>query len=349
MFPALSQAKASDSRRGQNFLRACYALAQSRAFEADATEFVPKDDTVVRLIIERATTMPGSTTGSGWADTLVSTSLRGFLSSLEQYSAGARLIAQAVPATFNGVGVANYPVRVGRVTPAWVNEMDAIPVVSSEFANVVIGPARKMSHIVVWSRELGKRSDARSVFAQMLREDVGAGIDAGFFSDTAGTTAAPAGLLYGVDALTASSVSGALAATEDLALLAETVSTGGSGSVLYVMAPQRLARLRVIAPEVVRTNDIAASAVIPPARVIAVDPRSILVGVDPAPDISASQHAAIHMSDEPLEIGSDSHVTAAPVRSLWQTGSTAFRVIYELDFVPRRTGAVAFVDNAYWA
>jgi len=72
--------------------------------------------------------------------------------------------------------------------------------VEGGFANVTIGPAKKMSHIIVWSDEVAKRSDARNIFERMLREDVAAGIDSAFFATTAGSTASHVGLLYGLSA-----------------------------------------------------------------------------------------------------------------------------------------------------
>jgi hypothetical protein len=40
--------------------------------------------------------------------------------------------------------------------------------------------------------------------------------------------------------------------------------------------------------------------------------------------------------------------TADPVRALYQTVCVAVRMIVEIGFVPRRDGAVAFIDNPGW-
>jgi hypothetical protein len=203
--------------------------------------------------------------------------------------------------------------------------------------------------MLVWSRELGKRSDARRIFERMLREDVAAGLDAAFFATTAGSAAAHVGLLNGVTAGTGFSGGDREAVTQDLTTLAVAVAAGGSGDVTFVMNPTRVARLRILDPVLASSLDIAASASVPADRVIAAEAAGLLVSVDPAPDIMASNVGTIHMSDAPLEIVSGTGPTTAdPVRELWSTASTALRVLHDLAFAKRRTGCVAYTDGCSW-
>jgi hypothetical protein len=337
-------------RRPNPFARACFAQAMARVHHADAEQFLTKDEGVALRIVQRANVSPGSTTTSGWGAELQRDAFRNFLIELSPYSGAARLIALAIQAATKPVDETNYPVRAnGPTVPAWVGELDAIPVHSDTFSLVSIGPAKKMGHIISWSRELGKRSDAERIFDRMLREDVSAGLDSAFFATSAGSSTAPAGLLNGVSAISPTGNSGEDGIRSDLGQLAESVATGGSGNVTFVMAPEKLARLRIQAPTVAANTDIAPSAAVPTDRVIAVDPLSLLVAVDEAPEIMKAEEATLHMSNIPLEIVSDTGPTTAdPVRSLWQTASAALRVIHELDFVKRRTGAVAFSDGVAW-
>jgi hypothetical protein len=338
-----------DRAKSAAFVQACFALAQGHTQNRDPLDYLPKGDHPAKGIVQRAIAEPGNSTDAGFAAEVVGGALRAFLIDLQQYSGAARLIAQAVPATLTGFDEAHYPVRTGgRKIPTWVAELDAIPVVSGSFADVVIGPARKMSHIIVWSREVARRPDAGAIFAQMLREDVGAGIDGAFFAATAATDSAPAGLLYDLTSQTPSGRSGDAGVRSDLGALAETVAAGGSGACTFIMAPERLARLRIEAPEVAQTADIVPSAAVPAGRIIAVDGPSLLVAVDPAPDIYASEHACIHMSDDPGPIVPEGGPASDPIRSLWQTGSVAMRVMHDIDFKTRRSGAVAFTDGASW-
>lgn len=337
------------STRPNAFVRACYAIAQSRVNNAEPESFVRKDDVATRQVLERADATIGKTTTAGWGAELLQDAFPGFLRDLAPYSVAARLIAQAVPARVGAYDEYKYPVRsTGPTAPGWVGEGDAIPVRSNTFALVTIGPARKMAHIFSWSRELGKRSDAETIFAQMLREDVAAGLDAAFLATSAGSTSAPAGLLYGLTAGTGYGGGDREAIEADLISLSDAVSAAGSGNVTFIMAPARLGRLRIKAPELLAAIDVAPSAAVPASRIVAADAASLLVAVDAEPEIYKTEAGTLHMSDSPAEIVAANGTVADPVRELWQTATAAVRVIHEIDFKTRRTGAVAYLDGATW-
>jgi len=338
-------------RRAHGFARAVFAVAQARVNHAKVEQYLHKTrDEDALQILHRANAAPGATTTVGFGAELQRDAFRDFLIGLGPYSGAARLIAQAVRAQTNPVDETKYPVRATTPTvPGWVAENSPIPVRSIDFDMITIGPAKKMAHVLAWSRELSKRSDADAIFQQMLKEDVAAGIDAAFFATTAGSAVQPAGLLNGVAALPASGASGKLALTEDLTALASAVATGGSGTVTFIMAPERLAMARIIAPELAANADLAASAAVPTTRVIAVDGPSLLIAIDEAPEILMSDEVNLHMSDIPLELVADAGPTTAdPHRSTWQTATKAARIIHEIDFVKRRSAAAAFIDGAGW-
>ncbi len=335
----------------KHFPRAVFAKAQAKVTGRDVRDFVADDEKTTLAIIERANAPLGTTTD--WGAGLLQNSWRSFLVSLAPYSGAARLIELALKATLTNAEYAtSYPVRPsGAATPAWVEEGGPIPLSSSNFLNVPIGPPKKLASIVAWSRELSKRSDADAIMETMLREDVAAGLDAAFFATTAASSAANAGLLDGVVA-GAGVVSGGGAvenARQDLMDLADAVSDGGSGAVTFVVNPKRFARLRILDPILSASLDIVPSAAVPIDRVIAADGPALLVSVDTTPEIDISTNALLHMSDTPLEIVSDTGPTTAdPVRSLWQTATIAVRVIHELAFAKRRSTAVAYLDGATW-
>lgn len=327
------------------FARACFAVAQGKVRGNQPDLHIRKDDTVTRAILDRGAVAPGSTTSVNYGDNLAQDALKNFLLSLAPYSGGARLIAQALSATVNAIEETRYPVRAaGAVPPAFVAENGAIPVRSSDFDLVTIGPSRKMAHILAWSRELSKRSDAEAIFDQMLREDVSAGVDAAFFATSAASSSAPAGLLNGASTTSGYGGGDRAAMEQDLIWLSNAVAV--SGNVTFVVSAKRLNRLRILAPELAAQLDIAPSAAVPEDRVVAADAASLIVAVDPEPDIQMSEGGLIHMSDGPLPISDGG--TADPVRSLWQTATVAARVIHDLTFAKRRSDAVAYVDGATW-
>ena len=216
------------------------------------------------------------------------------------------------------------------------------------FGVVTLGPRKRLASIIPWSLELGRRSDAAVIFETMVREDFVAGLDGALLSTAAVSASVHPGLLNGVAALAGMAGADQLAVETDLAALAEAVATDGSGEVLFVVGPDRLARLRIIAPVLASSIDIVASASVPTDRIVAVEPGAI-VTVFSDLDLFMGPNELVHMSDVPLEIVSGTGPTTAdPVRSMWQSASTALRCIVELCWAKRRAGAVAFLDGASW-
>jgi len=289
-----------------------------------------------------------ATTGNQTA--IVESAFRSFLISLVPLSAAAELIRRGVRVELGAASSATYPTRSGAPTAApWVGEGEPIPVVSRTFSNVSVGPPRKIALISSTTRELARRADAESVVTQLLREDVAAGLDAAYFSTSAGSASAYAGLLYGVTPLTASAGGGIEAIKADLAALAGAVAVNGSGQVVFIASPMNAATFPIKAPEVASKVTMLASPAVADTRVIAVDPLSILHSTDPAPDIMVSKDAILHMSDTPLEIVSDTGPTTAdPVRSIFQTDGIAIRIMADIAFEKRRSGAVAYMDSVDW-
>lgn len=335
------------------FLRAAFADARATAQPGtQPSAYLRADDDISPRLLMRAAVDPASTTTTGWAAELQQNAFRDFLENLEPYSAASRLIARGIPAKLAAATQALYPVRVGQPSQApWVAENDPIPVRSGSFGQVQIGPRRKVASIIVLSRESLRRADGLAIMELMLSEDIGTTLDLAYFATTAGSAAAHAGLLYNVTPLTASTGSFKTAIEEDLIELARAVATGGSGEVIYFMRPELAEMMKILAPELRRSLDIATSAAIPSGRVIAADPRAILHAVDEMPDIEASKNAIVHMEDEnPLPISSPGGppVVADPVISTFQMDAIALRIIADLAFQKRRANAVAYIDGIEW-
>jgi hypothetical protein len=58
----------------------------------------------------------------------------------------------------------------------------------------------------------------------------------------------------------------------------------------------------------------------------------------------------LHYNDNPAHIGTagSPNVVAAPTGSLYQTDAIATRLLADVAFGSRRTGAVAYMDNLEW-
>ena len=316
----------------------------------DAAARLYHDDLHTRAVLTRAAVDPAKTSEAGWASELVHTAFRRFLAGVEPLSAAARLIAMGIPAQLDGAGEAKYPVRSGSPAAApWVAESGAIPVVARQLGSVALGPRRKIALISVLSQELASRADGEATLTQILREDAAYALDAAYFATTTGSASAHAGLLNGVTPLAASTEGGTAAMVTDLMALASAVAAAGSGRVASVASTGRAASTMIAAPDLRAT--VLASPAVPEDRVIAVDPLSLLHSTDPSPEVSAAKHTAIHMDDAPGAISAAGapNVVAAPVTSLFQTAQIALRVLADMAWAKRRSGAVAYLDGADWS
>ena len=333
--------------------RAAYIAVLAHISNTPPDEVLRKrfpSDRDTAAILTRAAVTPATTTGAGWADTLIQTAVRIFLAHTAPLSAAATLIGLGIQAALEGISTAKHPVRVGNPTAIpWTSESGAIPVAARQMGMVSIVPAKKVALLCALTEEMAKRADGESVVAQLLREDAAWTLDASYFATTAGSSATHQGLLNDVTALTASTAGGAAAMTQDLAALAAAVSRNGSGQVVFIMATERAAVLPILAPNMKVT--VLPSPALPANRVIAVDPLALLHATDTSPDISVGRDATLHMSDSPTQISAagSPNAVAAPVVSMYQTASIALRVILSMAWAKRRADAVAYVDDVDWA
>jgi Phage capsid family len=332
------------ARPGDSFVKACFAVAQGRAQQRSHDQWLG-DDRAACAFVTRAVAAPGSTAAAGWT-ALVQGAWGDFLASLLPYGATPRLAELAVavePET--GVAV-SYPQRTaGPTGAAFVTELDAIPIATSTFVLVTVPAAKKLASIIPWSRELSKRANAEAVFRQLLSEDLAANLDAAILSTAAASASTPAGLLNTGTVIGAFPGGDRIALEGDLAALGSAVSDGGSGNVVYILPPALLARARVLAPELAASLDLVPSASVPAGRAIAADARSLIIGIG-VPEILFGDSATVHMSDLALPFSSGG--ISDPIRSNWQTATTAVRLLCDVAWVKRRAGATAYVAAVSW-
>jgi hypothetical protein len=243
-----------------------------------------------------------------------------------------------------GAKEGKYPLRSNApVKMPWVAEGAPIPMRANTIGTVTVSP-KKFGVIVVQNRELARRSDAPEIFETLLRKEAALSLDAAYFSSDAASASDHAGLLNGVTPLTSST--GQIAG--DMAALASAVGTGGSGQVVFIAGTGRAAAMPLLLPELEAT--VLPSAAVPETRLIAVDPKALIHLADGAPEIESSEESAINYNDTPAHIGTagSPNVVAAPVASLYQTGAIATRLLADVAFGARRSGAVAYMDSLEW-
>jgi hypothetical protein len=313
---------------------------------ARVAELYPGDH-VARAILVRATIAAGDTSTPGWAEELVQQATSRWLGSLVPGSAAAVLITApgSIELPIEGEGSIAVPIRSNPPAAApWVAEGGPIPAFAGALTTTLLRP-KKIGILVPFSRELSRLSAAASVFTQMLQEVAAVTLDTAYFSATVISTAAHPGLLNGLVAGTGTAVM-----VDDLAKLAESVGTNGSGQVVFVMAPGRaaVAAVRMLAQPA--SGRILPSLAVPADRVIALDPVALVHSFGPLPDITASGDTTIQFDTAPVDIGVPGApaTVAAPTKSLFQTAQIALRMLLDVAFATRRSGAVAFTDGCTW-
>jgi hypothetical protein len=311
-----------------------------------AVELFPKD-TVAHQLLTRATISSGDTTTPGWAEELVQQATSRWLGTLVPGSAAAALIGApgAIQLPIEGIGSISVPVRANPPAAAgWVAEGAAIAAFADALTSVVLRP-KKVGIIVPFSRELQRLSQAEAVFTALLSEVASVTLDLAYFSAQAASAAAHPGLLAGLGAGTGTAVM-----VDDLAKLAEAVGTNGSGEVVFIMGPGRAAAAQTRMLATAATGRILASLAVPADQVIAIDPRALVHSFGPIPDITATDDATIQFDSAPVDIGvaGAPNVVAAPTKSLFQTSQVALRLLLDVAFGVRRSGAVAFTNGCTW-
>lgn len=333
-----------------SLVHAAFALLSARTVKGrDADKIAPAlvremwpGDRAALALIERASVEPGSMTTTGWGEEIAPAIVGRFIEWLAPSSAIAALIPLGVPVTLAAEQSVTLSTRTtAPAAAAWVEELAGIPVRAGAFSAVTVGPVRKLGVIVPFSRELARRADAFATFAAMLRYEAAVSIDAAYFSATAASAAAHAGLLSGVSATTPAGDM-----SDDLEALARAVGAAGSGDVAFIAGPGLAASIRTRRPDL--RAPVLASLAVAEDRVIAVDPSALVHAIGRDVDISAGEEMLIHMSTVPLEIVNDSGTTADPVRSMFQTATLAMRMLIDIAFAKQRSGAVAYSDAVSW-
>jgi hypothetical protein len=157
----------------------------------------------------------------------------------------------------------------------------------------------------------------------------------------------PAGLLNGVTAITATSGGGLNAATQDLGNLANAVAAVGGLGITFVASPKEAVKIAML-----RGADfpfeVLSSGAITAGTVIAVAHDAIVSATGPGVRIEVTPEAVLHMEDaSPAQIATGGAV-AGTVLSLWQQDLIGMRLVFDASWMPRASGAVAFVQSVTW-
>ena len=156
----------------------------------------PDDDVV--LTLNKAASLPATTTGTSWASELAGASVTDFFTSMGPQSAGAALLAAGLQFEFGTSALITVPTMLSAAAnAAFVKQGDPIQVRQLAITNPTpqLTP-RKLAAIAVFSREIFEHSipSIESVVGTVLRESVQLKLDATMLDATAGDETRPAGI-----------------------------------------------------------------------------------------------------------------------------------------------------------
>jgi hypothetical protein len=201
----------------------------------------------------------------------------------------------------------------------------------------------KLATIAVLTREMIESSNAEALIGDALARSCGLALDAALFDSNAATSARPAGLRFGVAALTPSANTDAFgAAYEDIVTVVNAVApVAGRGPIAVVGSAGRMMTLRA------RFQDFEDLIPVPVPGVgndlIAVAVQAVAAALSPNPEVETSNASSLHMSDAPVPLGS----AAVPTRSLFQTNSIATKVRWPVSWTVRDPRAVAWLTPVW--
>ena len=269
---------------------------------------------------------------------------------------------------FNQLPLREIPANVvikgqdGAATGYWVGESKGIGASKADFSTVTLSPL-KVAALAVVSNELLRDSSpaAEMLVRDALVEAAAQKVDATFLSaDAVSASVSPAGLLNGLTAI------GSYGGTaEDLRgdiknLYSPFISAKNATGLYYVMSPSLAKQIQLMRnalgqrefdgitasggmlegdPVVVGDNVTA-------THLILLKPSDIYKIGDGGVQVSMSRDASIEQDSAPGSATDTPVAQTGKVTSMFQSESTAIKVVRSMNFAKRRTSAVAYVDDA---
>jgi HK97 family phage major capsid protein len=317
----------------------------------------------------RAATAPATLTGSGWADTLATTTYGEFLDLLYPGSIYGPLSSRGFRATLGRFAVLSMPTRSvsASVAGSFVAEGAPIPVRQAAFVPVTIG-LKKMAVISSYTREIAEHSNPQieGILRSLIAEDTSIAIDTILVDANAATAIRPAGLRNGVAGLTPTAGGGFTALVGDIKQMVAVLASANSlRTPVWIMNPAQANSIGLTATangvfpfkqeidgNMLQGYPVIVSSTCPATTVILLDAADFMSVSGDEPRFEVSDQATLHFEDTtPLQLvtgAQGSGVVASPSRSMFQTDSLALRMILPMNWAMRRTGVIAWITAVTW-
>jgi hypothetical protein len=335
--------------------RPVIALARNPQGASQYSRATWPDDKVTLAAIEKGAVNVTSTTSEtsfAQQDVLDVVSLLGPQSAFAQITRGAMRLTLGKNTSILVPGITASASGIN-----FVAQGAPIPVRQLVTGGVTLG-AKKVALAVALTREVVEASspNAEVLVTAALNENTSLAMDTILLDATAADAVRPAGLRNGVAATTATvlgvNVTAIDAMTKDLSTLAAAVAAVASSldNIVFVASPGEAVKIAM------RSNqtfpfEVYASSGLASGVVLCLALNAFAVAADVSPKFSLSDQTVVHQEDtSPLAIGTigTPPTVAAPARSLWQTDCVAIRLVMEMNWILRASGAVAWTQSVNW-
>lgn len=322
---------------------------------------------VLDFTVNKAAQNPAMTTVPTWAGDLVQESFGAFMDLLAPES-----IVPGLPMnrfSFDGAGSIKLAFRDGR-TPnlagAFRAEGAPIRVGAAKIGSKSLTP-KSLGVIGTFTNELFRRStpNIEQAIRNWMIEDTAIALDTAFLDNVAASAVRPAGIQNGIGVGNTGASSGATSAeiTADIRARVQAMAAAGVGRrPVFIMNSARFMGLKLSLtptgtlafPETAQGNLLGypvLSSVNVPSDVVFIVDAAELMFAGGAPEFMGTEVATIHEEDTtplPIVDNAGTPVVSHPVRSLFQTNSSALRALWELDWYVQRAGAVQTITGVAW-
>lgn len=360
--PAIHVKRDADEKfKGQNYTRIVIAKALARLDDTSvigiAQQRWGKSNPTLVEVVKAAVAGGGSGSGE-WGAELVQADARftgDFIEYLYSQTVYDKLALREIPANVTIKG------QDGAATGYWVGESKAIPASKADYSSVTLTPL-KVAALAVVSNELLRDSSpsAELLVRDALVQASAQRVDQTFLSATAASAGvSPAGILNGLSAIPSNGndIDGVIA---DVKALYATFITAKNASGLQIVTTPSLAKAlglmqnalgnfafpglnanggNLLGDTVVTGDNVGTG------DVIMLKPSDIYKIGDYGIQISISREAAIEQDSAPTG-DTDTPTGATSMTSMFQSESTAIKVVRPINFAKRRSSAVAYIDDA---
>jgi len=339
-FPLPSDMRAANilARAGAAHLR---AFITGKSPEREAKAMFGAD------FVLKAATGPATIGTAAWAGSLAPVSIYGLVADITSISAAAALIDRGLKLDMDGIAELRVPGRMVNAAAAGLWTSEEAPIVARQlsFANTAVLQPRKLSVIIVVTREMAQSSNIEAIVRQTLGEAAGLALDTQMFSATAGTASAPAGLFNGITGQTPTAGGGSVAMMGDLKNLFTALAAAGGGKTAVIIAalPQATTLKMTVGPQF--DIPILGSTGLAAGTVAVVESASFVSGFSSVPEFNASNQAIYQAEDTSP---ADPIMSGPPVRSLFQTDGIGLKMDLWAAYGLRAAGHAQFVSSVTW-